>query len=90
MTPTVSAAARESFTPSYWFSLEGMRELDAVHNYVDSLPETGKVLSLSTVFAVVKNLLGDDVGSVELALVQKSLPDDVSNMMVDPYFSATH
>ena len=34
-----------------------------------------------------ENLLGEDVGSVELALVQKSLPPDVSAMMVDPYFS---
>jgi predicted RND superfamily exporter protein len=42
---------------------------------------------LSTVFSVVKNLLGDDIGSVELAIVQKSLPDEVSKMMVDPYFS---
>jgi predicted RND superfamily exporter protein len=81
------ATSGESFTPSYWFSLQGMRELDAVHDYVDSLPETGKVLSLSTVFAVVKNLLGEDVGSVELALVQKSLPPDISAMMVEPYFS---
>jgi predicted RND superfamily exporter protein len=81
------AGSEESFKPSYWFSLQGMRELDAVHNYVDSLPETGKVLSLSTVFSVVKNLLGDDIGSVELAIVQKSLPDEVSEMMVDPYFS---
>ena len=83
-----AAGGEEDFQPSYWFSLEGMRELDAVHNYVDSLPETGKVLSLSTVFAVVKNLLGDDVGSVELALVQKSLPEDIKGMMVNPYFSA--
>ena len=45
------------------------------------------MLSLSTVFAVVKNLLGDDIGSVELAIVQKSLPPDVSAMMVEPYFS---
>ncbi|MCB1701163.1 MAG: MMPL family transporter [Pseudomonadales bacterium] len=81
------ATSGESFQPSYWFSLEGMRELDAVHNYVDARPETGKVLSLSTVFAVVKNLLGNDIGSVELAIVQKSLPEDVSAMMVDPYFS---
>jgi predicted RND superfamily exporter protein len=81
------ASDGESFQPSYWFSLEGMRELDAIHDYVDSLPETGKVLSLSTVFAVVKNLLGDDIGSVELAIVQKSLPEDVSALMVDPYFS---
>ncbi len=81
------ASDGDSFVPSYWFSLGGMRELDAIHNYVDSLPETGKVLSLSTVFSVVKNLLGDDIGSVELAIVQKSLPPDISGMMVDPYFS---
>jgi predicted RND superfamily exporter protein len=81
------ATDEESFQPSYWFSLQGMRELDAVHNYVDSLPESGKVLSLSTVFSVVKNLLGDDIGSVELAIVQKSLPQDVSELMVEPYFS---
>ena len=83
-----SDSGSEDFQPSYWFSLEGMRELDSVHNYVDSLPQTGKVLSLSTVFEVVKNLLGEDIGSVELALVQKSLPDDIKGMMVDPYFYA--
>ncbi len=81
------AGEGESFTPSYWFTLQGMRELDAVHDYVDSLPETGKVLSLSTVFAVIKNLLGDDIGSVELAIVQKSLPEAFRELMVAPYFS---
>lgn len=84
-----SSGAEESFTPSYWFSLAGMRELDAVHNYVDALPETGKVLSLSTIFEVVKTLIGDDIGGVELALVEKSLPEDIKGMMVDPYFSKT-
>ena len=81
------AGSEEAFVPSYWFSLEGMRELDSVHNYVDSLPETGKVLSLSTVFSVVKNLLGNDIGGVELAIVQKSLPEDIKGMMVTPYFA---
>ncbi|MEH6592116.1 MAG: MMPL family transporter [Halioglobus sp.] len=83
-----NSAGTDSFIPSYWFSLEGMRQLDAVHNYLDALPETGKVLSLSTTFAVVKGLLGDDIGGVELALVQKSLPEDIKGMMVDPYFSS--
>jgi hypothetical protein len=81
------AGTEEAFIPSYWFSLEGMRELDAVHNYLDSLPEAGKVLSLSTVFSVVKDLLGDDIGGVELAIVQKSLPEDMKTLMLSPYFS---
>lgn len=77
----------ESFIPSYWFGLEGMRILDRAHRHVDQQEETGKVLSLSTTFAVVKDLLGEDIGSVELALVQKSLPGDVAELMVNPYFS---
>jgi len=67
--------------------LAGMRELDRVHNYIDSLPEAGKVLSLSTVFEVVKDLMGQDIGGVELAIVQKSFPDDLKELMVSPYFS---
>lgn len=81
------ASPEESFQPSYWFTMQGMRKLDAVHNYVESLPETGKVLSLSTVFAVVKDLMGEDISGVELALVQKSLSGDIAEMMVEPYFS---
>ena len=77
----------DSFKPSYWFSLAGMRELDKIHAYVDERPETGKVLSLSTVFAVVKNLMGEDIGGVELAIVQKSFPDDMKKLMVSPYYS---
>jgi hypothetical protein len=85
--PDGFASSEDNFQPSYWFSLAGMRELDKVHEYVDSLPETGKVLSLSTVFAVVKNLMGNDIGGVELAIVQKSFPDDLKELMVSPYFS---
>jgi hypothetical protein len=80
-------SVEDSFKPSYWFSLAGMRELDKIHNYVNSLPETGKVLSLSTVFSVVKNLMGEDIGGVELAIVQKSFPDDMKKLMVSPYYS---
>lgn len=77
----------DGFKPSYWFSLAGMRELDRIHSYVDSRPETGKVLSLSTVFSVVKNLMGEDIGGVELAIVQKSFPEDMKKLMVSPYYS---
>ncbi len=82
-----AAPSGDAFVPSYWFSLEGMRVLDAVHGHVDQRAETGKVLSLSTTFSVVKDLLGEDIGSVELALVQKSLPPDIKGLMVSPYFA---
>jgi hypothetical protein len=79
-------AGEQDFVPSYWFSLRGMRTIEAAHRHVNEQEETGKVLSLATTFSVIKDLLGDDIGSIELALVQKSLPDDIANLMVSPYF----
>ncbi|MFN2287561.1 MAG: RND family transporter [Chromatocurvus sp.] len=76
------------FDPSYWFSLQGMDVIDAAHTAVDERVETGKVLSLSTTFSLVKTLLGDDIGGVELALVQRSFPPETAALMVDPYFDA--
>ena len=78
---------QNSFVPSFWFTFSGMQTIDAVHDVVDSRPETGKVLSLSTTFSVVRDILGDDIGGVELALVQKSLPEEINDLMVAPYFS---
>ncbi len=80
------ASSGDDFEQSYWFTVRGMEELEDIHEYVDSLPQTGKVLSLATTYKVVKQLLDGDVGDVELALVQKSLPTDVANLIVDPYF----
>jgi predicted RND superfamily exporter protein len=77
----------DSFQPSYWFTLDGMQRIEAGHALVDAQPETGKVLSLATTFQVVRNLMGGDIGSVELALVQKSLPEDIASLMVEPYFA---
>lgn len=78
------------FKPSYWFSYEGMKRIDTAHALVDAREEVGKVLSLSTTYSVMRKLLDDDIGSVELALVQKNLPEAVSAMMVEPYFSAAY
>ena len=80
------AGGEEEFVPSYWFSLEGMRAVEEAHALVNAREESGKVLSLATTFSVVKDLLGDDIGAVELALVQRSLPPDIAQLMVLPYF----
>lgn len=81
------AVEGDSFEQSYWFTVRGMDRLSKIHDYVESLPETGKVLSLATVYAVIQQILGEDVGDVELALVQKSLPEDFGELLVDPYFN---
>lgn len=74
--------------PGFWFSLEGMRLIDRLQGIVDGYTETGKVQSLSTTFELFRQLLGDDMGSVELALARNALSDDISRQLVAPYFNA--
>ena len=46
------------------------------------------MLSLSTAFEVMDGLYGGKLGGVELALVENSLPADVNDALVSPYYSA--
>jgi predicted RND superfamily exporter protein len=82
----VSFADENSAEIGYWFSLEGRDLIDQIHSIVESREESGKVLSLSTGFSVMDRLYDDKLGSVELALVERSLPDDVAEVLIAPYY----
>lgn len=70
---------------SYWFTIAGLEQIKQAHDYVDSLDETGKVLSLATLYELIKMIMGSDVDDLQLALVQRSLPQDIKDILVDPY-----
>ncbi len=80
--------ADETQPTGYWFSVPGRQLIDQVHAIIESRAESGKVLSLSTAFEVMDGLYGGKLGGVELALVENSLPDDVNNALVTPFYSA--
>jgi predicted RND superfamily exporter protein len=72
---------------SLWFSRSGLDKVTRAHRYLDSLPETGKVMSLANVYQVTKDLAGEDVDDVELAVTKSGLPDDIKAVLIDPYLS---
>ena len=82
----MSFADENSAEIGYWFSLEGRDLIDQIHGIVESREESGKVLSLSTGFSVMDRLYDDKLGSVELALVERSLPEDVAEVLIAPYY----
>ncbi|REJ69335.1 MAG: RND family transporter, partial [Proteobacteria bacterium] len=82
----VSFADENSAEIGYWFTLEGRDLVDQIHNIVDARPESGKVLSLSTGFSVMDRLYDDKLGGVELALIERSLPSDVAEVLIEPYY----
>lgn len=72
---------------SEWFTVAGLNRIKSVHDYVDGLPETGKVLSLSTFYELMQIIMGN-VDDLQLALAQRSLPESISSILIDPYMSA--
>jgi hypothetical protein len=74
--------------PKYWFTRERMQTVEAVHDYLDRLPETGKVLSLATLVKIARRLNdGRPLDNFTLALLFGELPPRVRQILVDPYVS---
>jgi len=83
------AAAGDITSSSYWFNRSGLEEAAEIHRYLESLPETGKVISIHTAIQMLETLNDDEPFSdFKLAVVYKRLPDDVKRALIEPYLSA--
>ena len=72
-----------------WFTKHGLDRIAAVHDYLDSLDETGKVLSLATLYRVADDLLGGGIDDIQLAIAWNALPAEMRAIIVDPYLSGS-
>ncbi|MEA1888466.1 MAG: MMPL family transporter [Pseudomonadota bacterium] len=73
---------------SFWFNSYMLDEVDKIHNYLDSLPETGKVLSISTAMRMLQLLKdGKNLDDFFLSVLFKRLPDEVKQSLFTPYMS---
>ena len=74
--------------PAYWFTTFKVQRIKEVHDYLDSLPEVGKVLSLASAVRVGESLNdGRELDSFLLALLYRRLPEEVRAALIDPYIS---
>lgn len=73
---------------SYWFNSYGLIRIAKIHAYLDSLPETGKVLSINTGMRMLQTVNeGEPFDDFKLAVVYKRLPDSVRESLITPYLS---
>lgn len=70
---------------SYWFTQAGLDKISQLHNYLDGLPEVGKVQSLAIAYQVANDLNGRKLNDFELAIMRRALPDDITDFVVKPY-----
>jgi len=72
----------------YWFTSEKMDQVKKIHDYLDGLPETGKVLSIGTMMKIAEKLnSGKPLDNFKLALLYSELPAEFKNIVLKPYVS---
>ncbi len=79
----------EAVPVSAWFNRAGLERIASVHDYLESLDGTGKVLSLATMHRLAQQLLNGDVSDVELAVMQHGLSEGLSKVLIEPYLFDT-
>ena len=71
----------------YWFTRDKMDKIIKVHDYLDSLPEIGKVLSFGSILRVAEDLNNKQLQSLEIAILYNKIPSTIKNEVVSPYIS---
>ena len=70
----------------YWFTRDKMNKIIKVHDYLDSLPEIGKVLSFGSILRVAEDLNNKELQSLEIAVLYSKIPETIKEI-VTPYIS---
>ena len=72
----------------YWFTKDKIDTISNVHNYLDSLPQTGKVLSFSSIIEVATQLNNNKpLGTLEMGVLYTKIPEAIKTEIIDPYIS---
>ena len=72
----------------YWFTKDKIDRIALVHNYLDSLPQVGKVLSFSSIIDVATLLNNNKpLGTLEMGVLYSKIPESIKSEIIDPYIS---
>ena len=72
----------------YWFTKDKIDRISTVHNYLDSLPQVGKVLSFSSIIDVATILNNNKpLGTLEMGVFYSKIPESIKTEIIDPYIS---
>ena len=71
----------------YWFTRDKMDKIIKAHDYLDSLPEIGKVLSFGSILRVAEELNNKKLQSLEIAVLYSKIPQEIKTEIISPYIS---
>ena len=72
----------------YWFTKDKIDKISSVHNYLENLPQVGKVLSFSSIIDVATSLNNNKpLGTLEMGVLYSKIPESIKTEIIDPYIS---
>ena len=72
----------------YWFTKDKINKIKLVHDYLDGLPQVGKVLSFSSIIEVATQLNNNKpLGTLEMGVLYSKIPESIKTEIIDPYIS---
>lgn len=75
----------------YWFTPYKIEQIKKVHDYLESMPEVGKALSLASIIRFAEQLNdGKALDGLELGVLTKKLPDQMRSSWIDDFVSVEH
>jgi uncharacterized protein len=78
----------DSNEEKYWFTKDKIDKITSVHNYLDSLPQIGKVLSFSSIIEIATQLNNNKpLGTLEMGVLYSKIPENIKTEIIDPYLS---
>ncbi len=78
----------EKSDEKYWFTKDKIDRISSVHNYLDNLPQVGKVLSFSSIIDVATLLNNNKpLGTLEMGVLYSKIPESIKTEIIDPYIS---
>ncbi|MCB1836440.1 MAG: MMPL family transporter [Alcanivoracaceae bacterium] len=81
------AVEKNPLEDAYWYTPLRLKKLVEIQNWLDDMPEVGKVLSLATTYEAAEKLNGQPLNYVQLMLLSSFIPADLRKQMVSPYLS---
>ena len=81
-------ADESSDASGYWWNSSSLAKLEEIHDYLDEIPEMGKVLSVASGIKLARMINDDnELNDLELALLRSVLPEDIKETLLYSYIN---
>ena len=72
----------------YWWNATSLSKLEEIHDYLNDIPEMGKVLSVASGVKLARMINNNnDLNDLELALLRSVLPEDIKETLLYSYIN---